>query len=48
MEGASGMVTGGEVLRRGGMEVLPLEHVLVSLEEERVMQQNSISISLSF
>ena len=28
--------------------LLPLEHALVFLEEERVMQQSSVSISLSF
>ena len=28
--------------------LLPLEYALVSLEEERLMQQSSISISLSF
>ena len=32
----------------GYADVLPLELALFSLEEERVMQQSSISISLSF
>ena len=34
--------------RRQKSFLLPLEHGWFSLEEERVMQQSSISISLSF